>query len=192
MKNKCILFFISFVILLSVLSCTQGIYLKRIETYFNASTTEKKTKYMAEDYHSYFAEKKGEGKDKASSLQSFLKWDAPLHPDIKILHYTIDKNKWTIELNEQNDFTKPIGFPGWKAKEIITLNKKGFIKEAIYIPDSANPPYKTWLQPVVAWLEKNMPDSLHHVYQNGKLVQTEATAKEWVRLLKLWRETTAN
>ena len=121
---------------------------------------------------------------------SFLKWDAPLHPDIKILNYTIDENKWTIEFNEQNDFTKPIRFPGWKAKEIITLNKKGFIKEAIYIPDPANPSYRKWLQPAVDWLQKNMPDSLHDVYQNGKLIQTEVTAAEWVRLLKHWRETT--
>ncbi len=191
MKNKCISFFICLLILLLVSSCINKIYLKRIETYFNASTEEKKAKYMADDYRSYFAEKTGEGEDKTSSLQSFLKWDAPLHPDIKIFHYTFDKNKWTIELNEQNDFTKPIDFPGWKAKEIITLNKKGLIKEAIYIPDSANSSYKKWLQPAVDWLQKNMPDSLHDVYQNGKLIQTEATAKEWVRLLKHWRETIA-
>ena len=191
MKNTYISFSICLLLLSSVSSCTQKIYLKRIETYFNASSAEMKAKYMADDYRSYFAEKKDEGEDKTSSLQSFLKWDAPLHPDVKILHYSVDKNKWTIELNEQNDFTKPIGFPGWNAKEVISLNKKGFIKEAIYIPDPPNPPYKKWLQPAVDWLQKNIPDSLRDVYQNGKLIQTESTAKESVRLLKYWHETSA-
>jgi hypothetical protein len=179
------------VLLLAASSCSRKVYLKRIDNFFNASATEEKGKYMAEDYRSYFGEKKGEGKDKTSSLQSFLKWDAPLDPDIEILHYTVDKNKWIIELNEQNDFTKPIGFPGWKAKEIITLNSKGFIREAIYIPDPANPSYRKWLQPAVDWLQENMPDSLHDVYQDGRLIQTATTAEEWVRLLNTWHQATA-
>jgi hypothetical protein len=188
MKSRYLSFFIRLLILSSVASCTQRIYLKRINAYLNAPDAGTKERYMAYDYHSYFSQKKGEGEDKTASLESFSRWDASLNPDIKILSYSVANRRWQIDLNEQNDFSKSIGYPGWKAKEILILNKKGFIKEAIYIPDPASPSYKKWLQPAVEWLQKNIGDSLNHVYQNGKLIQTAATAREWVTLLKRWRD----
>jgi hypothetical protein len=59
---------------------------------------------MAEDYRSFFMEKKGEGENKKQALQSFLNWDAPLHPDVHILNYTANGRTWKVEFNEQNDF----------------------------------------------------------------------------------------
>ena len=143
---------------------------------------------MAPGYRSFFIEKKGSGKDKQQSLAAFQNWDAPLHPDIKILSYTVHKNTWTINFNEQNDFAKLIGFPGWKAVEILVLDDKGLITEATYVPDDSNPSYKKWLQPAVDWLQQNKPVELSEVYKDGKLVQTEATAKKWILLLQLWQE----
>jgi hypothetical protein len=169
-------------------ACSKKTWLSRIETYLNASTPELKAKYMAADYHSFFNEKKGEGEDKASALKSFQQWDAPLHPDIVIIHYAIHKDSWVISLIEKNDFTKLIDFPGWKATEIITLNAEGFIHEAIYIPDSTNPDYRKWLQPALAWLQENLPADLQEVYQNHKLIQTEAAANKWKELLQIWRQ----
>ena len=61
MKNKCISLCICLLILLSVSSCSRKIYHKRIKAYFNASSLEKKAKYMADDYRSYFAKREGEG-----------------------------------------------------------------------------------------------------------------------------------
>ena len=145
---------------------------------------------MSEDYHSFFLEKKGEGEDKKAALRSFLNWDAPLHPDVTILNYSADGNTWKIEFNEQNDFSKLIGFPGWKGTEIIRFNSRKKIEEVIYIPDPGNPSYKKWLQPVVDWLQKNKPGELDEVYKNGKLVQTSETAKKWISLLQLWHRET--
>ncbi len=175
-------------VLWPLFSCSKRIYLDKIETYFNASTPELKSKYMAEDYHSFFVKKMGEGDDKTASLKSFEQWDAPLHPDIRIIHYSNNKNDWTISLNEQNDFTKLIGFPGWKATELITFNAQGLIKDAVYIPDSTNLDYKIWLQPALVWLQENMPAQLNEVYQNHKLIQTEASANKWKELLQNWRQ----
>jgi hypothetical protein len=81
-------------------------------------------------------------------------------------------------------------FPGWKATELITFNSQKLIEQAIYIPDSTNPSYKKWLQPAVDWLQINMPDSLSGVYQNGRLIQNEESAKKWVWLLTQWKENT--
>ena len=150
-----------------------------------------KGKHMAEDYHSFFMEKKGEGESKHEALHSFLEWDAPLHPDVHILNYTTSGNTWKVEFNEQNDFSKLIGFPGWKVTEMIRFDSKKMIDEMVYIPDDTNPNYKKWLQPAVDWLQKNKPFELNEVYKDGKLIRTSETAKKWVSLLQLWRKETS-
>ena len=169
-------------------SCTDKVYLKKIDNYLNASTSEIKSKYMADNYHSYFMEKKGDWEDKIAALKSFQNWDAPLNPDIKISSYIKDDSIWTVRFNEQNDFTKPIGYPGWKGTMQITFDSNGLIQETIYIPDSSNLSYKSFLKPAVEWLQKNMPADLNIVYQNNKLIQTEATANKWKMLLHIWKE----
>ncbi len=186
--NKRLIKPLLFVITIFVTSCSQKNYLQKIEEYSNASTVNEKEKFMADNYHSFFVEAKGTGADKNASLQSFQNWDAPLHPQVDILSYTINKKTWTIKFNEQNDFSKLIGFPGWKATEVITFNSKKLIEQLVYIPDYANPSYKKWLQPAVAWVQNNMPDSLNTVYQNNKLVKNEESAKKWVHLLKQWKQ----
>jgi hypothetical protein len=184
---------LSLAFLLTILtSCTNKVYLRRIETYLNAHTVETKEKYMAEDYRSFFMEKKGEGENKDEALQSFLEWDAPLHPDVHISNYTTNGNTWKVEFNEQNDFSKLIGFPGWKGTEMIHFNPKKMIDEMIYIPDDTNPNYKKWLQPAVDWLQKNKPSELSEVYTDGKLIRTSETAEKWVILLQLWRKETSS
>jgi hypothetical protein len=177
-------------LLTGFVSCTNRVCLHRIETYLNAHTAETKGKYIAESYRSFFMEKKGEGKNKNEALQSFLNWDAPLNPDIHILNYSKNGNTWKVEFNEQNDFSKLIGFPGWKGTEMIRFNSERMIDEMIYIPDDTNPNYKKWLQPAVDWLQKNKPTELTGVYKDGKLIQTSETAKKWVGLLQLWQKET--
>lgn len=183
--------FVSLILLFLISSCSKDIYLHRIKTYLNAADTTTKAKYLSENFHSFFEERKGEGKDKVAAMRSFLNWDAPLHPDIKIISYTIHGNEWTVVFNEQNDFTKPIGFPGWKGTAFIRFNDKKQIEETIYIPDPGNPPYKKWLQPALDWLQKNKPAGLNEVYQDNKLIQTNETAKKWASLLKLWKKETS-
>ncbi|HEY2722090.1 MAG TPA: hypothetical protein VGI82_10220 [Chitinophagaceae bacterium] len=146
---------------------------------------------MSEDYHSFFIEKKGDGKNKEVSLNSFLDWDAPLHPDIIISTYSVHGDEWKVEFHEQNNFSKLIGYPGWKGKEIIRFDSRKKIVETIYIPNDNNPGYKPWLQPAVDWLRINRPLELDKVYKNGKLVQTAEAAKKWTTLLRLWKNETA-
>ena len=45
---------------------------------------------MAENYHSFFMEKKGSGEDKEAALESFKNWMGLLHPGCK--------NPWIILL----------------------------------------------------------------------------------------------
>jgi len=41
----------------------------------------------------------------------------------------------SLRINEKNDFTKLIKFPGWKATEIVTFDDSGLIAEAMYVPE---------------------------------------------------------
>lgn len=179
-------FLISFLIWVPGGPCSRNAYLDKINSYLNASTVAEKSQYMADSFHSFFISKQGAGETKSEALQSFQNWDGPLHPDIKIIHYSFHDNVWQVTFNEQNDFSKPIGFPGWKGTTRFTFNAESLIEETIYVPDSTNLSYKPFLQPALNWLKKNMPNELSEVYQNNKLVQTEVTANKWRLLLKQW------
>ena len=174
----------------TLVSCGNKIYLHRIKTYLSASTRESKGRFLSDDFQSFFLEWKGEGKNKTTALQSFLNWDAPLHPDVSVTSYKAHANTWTVQFVEQNDFSKLIGFPGWKGTETIIFNGKKKIREVLYVPDEDNPPYKKWLQPAVDWLQQNKSTELSELYKGGKLIQTPEAASKWVELLQLWRKET--
>lgn len=168
-------------------SCTTNAYLEKIKGYLNAQTVAEKSEYMADNYRSYFISKENGGKNKAEALASFQDWDGPMHPDVNVINYTFHDCTWTVIFNEQNDFSKAIGFPGWKGTTIFVFASNGLIQETTYVPDSTNVSYKPFLRPAVDWLKANMPDELNEVYQNGKLVQTETAANKWKVLLAKWQ-----
>lgn len=174
----------------TVISCAKKIYVARIDHFLNATSVETKSKLMAENYRSYFEEKKGEGKNKQDALRSFSNWDAPMHPDVEILKYSANGKRWTVHFNEKNDFAKLIGYPGWKGTAQLTFNSQKLIREFIYIPDSSNLSYAPYLQPALDWLQQNMPDQLQQVYKDKRLIRTEESAKKWIGLLSAWREKT--
>ena len=141
---------------------------------------------MADNYRSYFMQKTGEGDDKNTSLNDFKAWDGQLAPDVTILDHSSKGKTWMVHFNEQNDFSKLIGYPGWDGSMSVTFDNTGLISETIYFPDSANPNYKRWLQPAVDWLSANFPGELRQVYQNNRLVKNETAAIKWKELLTRW------
>jgi hypothetical protein len=166
--------------------------LANLRAFLNAPSAEARGKLMADDYHFYFNEKKGDGDSKEKSLASYDNWDGPLHPDIKIRDYRVEDDVWNISIIELNDFAKLIGYPGWKATETVTFDDAHLVREVIYVPDEGSPDYKKYLQPAVDWLEANKPAELKKVYDldNKRLIQTNASAKKWVELLTAWKAAT--
>src|SRR5882672_9657393 len=82
-------------------TCNNNDYLGMINSYLNASTVAERSKYMSADFHSFFITKQGAGENKSEALKSFQNWDGPLHPDIKIIHYSFHDNVWQVTFNEQ-------------------------------------------------------------------------------------------
>ncbi|MEO8711532.1 MAG: hypothetical protein ABI405_05380 [Parafilimonas sp.] len=185
MKNNILIFWV--LVWVPAHSCINKVYLNNINGYLNASDTAEKSKYMAENYHSFFINKKGICKNKSEILLSFKNWDGQLHPEITIINYSFHDSVWEVEFNEQNDISKAIHFPGWKGRETFIFNSNNLIEETVYIPDSTNLSFKPFLQPALDWLQKNMPDKLSEVYQNNKLIQTETAANKWEMLLNEWQ-----
>lgn len=120
-------------------------------------------------------------------LVSLMKWDGPLHPDVKILRYSRSERKFIVYFLERNDFSKLIGYPGWKGKAGFIFDSKKRVSEYEYFPDSTNLSYKPYLQPAITWLQKYYPNEVSTIYRNGKLIQNEVAAKRWIRLLTMWR-----
>jgi hypothetical protein len=181
---------VSFIILGIIVfsSCSDKIYLAKINSYLNSSTADAKSKYMSAGYHSFFLKKEGAGDDKITSLKDFNNWDGQLNPDVEILSHSLKDKTWFVQFNEQNDFSKLIGFPGWKGAMEIAFDSEDLIVETIYFPDSTNPSHKKWLQPAVDWLRINFPNELNDVYSNGKLIKNETAAIKWKELLKKWKD----
>jgi hypothetical protein len=173
-------------------SCANKVYLDKIDAYLNASSVETKAKYMSDNYRSFFMKKEGEGNDKLAYLKDFNDWDGQLNPDVKVLQHQSKDNVWLVQFIEQNDFSKLIGFPGWKGSMSVAFDANGLINETIYFPDSTNPSYKKWLQPALDWLRINFPNELNEVYQNNKLVKTEFAANKWKDLLRKWNASKLN
>jgi hypothetical protein len=170
------------------ISCTNTIYLTKINSYLNSSSAAAKSRYMSDSFHSFFMNKEEKGDDKARALNDFINWDGQLNPDVKILSHSRKGHTWLVNFNEQNDFSKLIGFPGWRGSMSVAFNDKRLIAETIYLPDSTNPSYKQWLQPAIDWLQINMPAELAEVYQNNRLVKDSIAANKWKRLLKMWND----
>ncbi len=166
--------------------------LNNLKRFFNASTVKEREAVMADDYHFFFNEKKGDGGSKVSSLESFQNWDGPLHPDIQITEHSFNNGVSTVKILEGNDFSKLIGYPGWKATVMISFDANDRIREVIYVPDTTQTDYRIYLNPALDWLKENMPDELNEVYRDKKLIRTERTAKRWVELLKIWKQNNQN
>src|SRR5579872_4165062 len=95
-----------FILTVFLTACSNKIYLERASAYMNASNPEQKSKYMADGFRSYFFEDgKGDGKNKDQVLNSLMKWDGPMHPDIPIQKYTRTGDTFTVYFIEKNDFT---------------------------------------------------------------------------------------
>ena len=132
-----------------LIACTKNVYQRRIQSYLNASTIEEKEKYMADNYRSFLWIRKIQVMTNLPPI-IFSKLGCAFTSWCKNSWPQCCDGVWTIKFNEQNDFSKLIGFPGWKATYLINFNRKGLIQETV--PDTSNPSYKKWLQPaVVKW-----------------------------------------
>lgn|GEM_PF-3632723 len=190
--------YISFLLLISLSTTAQNeeARLETVTAFLNAQTASERATYMSDDYRSYFDEKAGDGQDKDSSLSDFRNWDEALHPRVTIIRYFPDKilwetvkNTWTLYIKETNDFSNAIGFPGWDAKLLVTFNRRGKIKETVYMPSSKNElSYNSYLKPAIEWLQEHHPDEFRNVHADGKLIKTKESALKWIGLLALWRK----
>ncbi len=144
-------------------------------------------KQLSEDYRLYFRKIEGSGINK-EILSKMLDWDYNLNASKKILDTAyLSKDSIVLLSHEENDFSRLIGFPGWKSENTFTITDNK-IDLQLYKPvDEIN--YKPYLEPAIHWLLENDSLGLIKIYnlQKGLLIQDSIAAGRWVKLLTKWK-----
>jgi hypothetical protein len=177
---------------LSACATTPGGKARRaVQQYLAAQTLDEASALLAPDYRIWFGERSGEGKDRAAALE-MLRWDFALNPYRRLDELTVgDDGTVTIRVHEENDLSRLIAYPGWNATSTFTVNAQGLITSQLYVPDPGRPDWHPYLEPALVWLRANRPEALERVYPDGRVIQTGDTARQWVALLKAWRQSMA-
>lgn len=179
------------VILISACATThEGRIRRAVERYLTAATLDEASALLAPEYRIWFGERSGDGIEREAFID-MLRWDFALHPYHRIDELTVRDGTVVARIHEENDFSRLIGFPGWNATSTFTVDANGRITSQHYVPDPAQADWRPYLEPALAWIRENRPDALPRIYRDGRLVRTAESAREWVTLLKLWRQATA-
>jgi hypothetical protein len=123
--------------------------------------------------------------DKAQSA-SMLEWDFALDPEHRIDSLAISGESVIVQQHETNDFARLLGFPGWDAKSTYVI-RNGLIVSQHYEPALNQPDWQQYLDKALPWLREHFPSAMTRLYPDGQLVRSEAAAREWVEILRAWR-----
>ena len=164
---------------------------RSVERYLSARTLDEAAALLAPEYRLWFGERSGAGVDRAAAID-MLRWDYALQSYHRIDELTVPEDGVVVaRVHEENDLSRQIGFPGWNAKATFTVNDRGLITSQIYVPDADQRDWRSYLDPALAWIGETYPDALPRIFPDGKLNRTPEAAREWVRLLRRWRQATA-
>ncbi|HEX2834471.1 MAG TPA: hypothetical protein VHW00_15780 [Thermoanaerobaculia bacterium] len=119
-------------------------------------------------------------------LAEMLAWDFALDPEHRIDTLNVNGELVTVQYHETNDFARLLGFPGWDATSRFTI-RNGLIASMTYEPAPNQPEWKPYLEKALPWLNEHFPQTMARLYVNGTIVQTPEAAKEWVEMLRAWR-----
>ncbi|HEX7831585.1 MAG TPA: hypothetical protein VF787_18160 [Thermoanaerobaculia bacterium] len=123
--------------------------------------------------------------DKARTATS-LAWDFALDPEYRIDALNASGDTVTVRHHETNDFARLLGFPGWDATSTFIVSG-GLIVSQKYQPVPNQPAWQPYLDKALPWLNEHFPTAMARLYVNGKIVQSDEAAREWVEVLRAWR-----
>ena len=180
-------------IVICVIGCADRARNKRVTKRLLTNYSEAQLKkYAGESFKAYFASKKSGGQTLDAYIASLNEWDFPLHGRFDILELHAAADSATAIVNEQNDFSKGIGYPGWKATIILHFDDNHRITEQIYFPYADNADYRAWLKPALEWLIINRAETVSQIFniERSRLIKSPQSAKMWVKLLNEWKSET--
>jgi hypothetical protein len=119
-------------------------------------------------------------------IATLLAWDYALDPQHRIDALAVNGAVVTVQHHETNDFARLLGFPGWNATSTFVI-RNGLIASMKYEPAPDQPDWMPYLEKAVPWLQEHFPNAMARLYAGGEIVQTPEAAREWVEMLRAWR-----
>lgn len=160
-----------------------------VRRYLDSKTLDQALSAFSPDYRLWFGQRSGNGLDRAK-VAKMLEWDYALDPRHRIDALDVNGAEVTVRVHEDNEFSRLIGFPGWDASSTFVVDAQGRIASQVYVPVAGQPEWRPYLDAPLAWIREHEPEVLPRIFPNGKLLQTRASAAEWVRVLRAWRAAT--
>ncbi|HET8796636.1 MAG TPA: hypothetical protein VFO89_03050, partial [Thermoanaerobaculia bacterium] len=117
---------------------------------------------------------------------AMLAWDFALDPEHRIESLTVNGDTVVVRQYETNDFARLLGFPGWTATTTFVI-RNGLIAAQHYQPAADQPDWKPYLEKALPWLREHFPNAIARLYPEERLVRSEDAAREWVEILRAWR-----
>lgn len=153
-------------------------------SYLDSPSRETALAHLTSDYAMHFAGDPA-SLDKTQTAAA-LAWDFALDPDHRVDALAINGDTVVVQQHETNDFARLLGFPGWDARATYVI-RDGLIASQTYEPSPNQPDWKPYLEKALPWLREHFPTAMSHLYVDGRLSRSEADAKEWVEILRAWR-----
>lgn len=146
-------------------------------------------RHLAPDARIWFGEKTGPGRPKTLT-GGWGAWDIEMHAvntydDVAITDETI-----AATFHERNDFSRLIGFPGWRSRSTFWLDEHDRISEQLYEPLPQHPPQSACFDAPLEWARQHRPDVLAEIYPDDQFAPSTETARRWRELLIDWRTDT--
>ncbi len=167
-------------------------YQRTLDSYLaakQAGDAKQAATYLAPDARIWFDEKTGPGRPK-SPISGWGAWDLELNAVNTYSDVEIVGNSLTALFHEQNDFSRLIGFPGWRSRSTYWFDEQGRIAEQLYEPMAQHPPMQAYFDAPLRWARTHHADELAAIYPEEQFRPNTDTARRWRTLLLAWRAET--
>jgi hypothetical protein len=124
-------------------------------------------------------------------VRKITEWDAATHIVMKVSNVTVHGDTVTFSLRETNDWLESAGIGEvlYEPSQFVFRDGKISVIQAKLSHESLNRWVPIW-NAIVKWAKENRPDKLAEVMPEGAFVFGADYAKNWLGLLKEWRQAT--
>jgi hypothetical protein len=121
-------------------------------------------------------------------LRGMLDWDAATGSAVSYEQLAWEGEIVTALFTERNDFYKLLGIPERRYQATFVFEGESIASLRLEPASDNGPSLAEALAPVLSWASTEHGDVLREIYPDGNLVLSENSAREWLQLLRAWRE----
>lgn len=124
-------------------------------------------------------------------LEKALAWDVAVNSRATHEIVSSGDDSVSVIMTERNDFFALIGISALRSLNTFKVNADGRIQQQRADVLDDQPSWIDAMRPAVEWCSIHRPDVLATVYDDGRIVYDGDSARQWLSLLRAWREATS-